>query len=121
MLDIQKVPFSLTKDSILTRMHPSSRFVVSCLLSLFLLGASVGRTANIPLANSNIQSGLQSLALETTNGLANADKYFSAALSNNPSSDNALVLKSGTSLALLQQNTNFVQLLSAQDYFLYCG
>ena len=107
------MPFSLTLEFILTRMHPSSRYVISCLLAFLLLGTFNGRAANIPLANSNIQTGLQSLALETTNGLANADAAFAAALSNNPTSDNALVLKSATGLALLQQSTNFVQLLSA--------
>jgi len=94
-------------------MQPPLRFVLTLVVYLLFFCASNGRASNVPLANSNIQSGLQSLALETTNGLASADALFTSALSNNPISDNALVLKSGTGLALLQQSTNFVKLLTA--------
>ena len=63
-------------------------------------------------ASNNIASGLQSLTLHTRTGLVNANASFASALTNEPSNNMALVLKAATGLALLQQNTEFVQLLS---------
>jgi|GEM_PF-3499615 len=79
--------------------------------SLLLISATAW-ALNPTAATNQIQLGRQSLALETTNSLVAADGYFASALTNNPTNDTALVLKSGTGLALILQSPQFVQLLT---------
>ena len=67
---------------------------------------------NVGGASNNIAAGLQSLTLRSRAGLESADASFASALTNDPQNPTALVLKTASGLALLQQNPEFVQLLT---------
>jgi T5SS/PEP-CTERM-associated repeat protein/autotransporter-associated beta strand protein len=80
-----------------------------------ILIACIGHSfaaVNDSVALTNINVGLQSLTLQTRAGLVSADRRFALALTNNPTDSMALTLKSVTGLAVLQENPEFVQLLT---------
>lgn len=82
-------------------------------LLLMLCGACPAvSTPNVGGASNNIAAGLQSLTLRSRAGLESADASFASALTNDPQNPTALVLKTASGLALLQQNPEFVQLLT---------
>jgi hypothetical protein len=82
-------------------------------LLLMLCGACPAVSApNVGGASNNIAAGLQSLTLRSRAGLESADASFASALTNDPQNPTALVLKTASGLALLQQNPEFVQLLT---------
>jgi hypothetical protein len=59
-----------------------------------------------------IKAGLQKLTLQSAAGLISADTNFAIALQKNPTNSQALVLKTGTELFILQQNPQFITLLT---------
>jgi T5SS/PEP-CTERM-associated repeat protein/autotransporter-associated beta strand protein/predicted outer membrane repeat protein len=85
------------------------------LVFVAMLSACIGHSfaaVNDGAALTNISVGLQSLTLQTRAGLVSADRAFALALTNNPTNSMALTLKSITGLAVLQENPEFVQLLT---------
>jgi hypothetical protein len=87
------------------------RSVLLLLLALAMHPAA--KATNLGAASNNIESGLQQLALQTPIGLTNADALFASALTNDPSSDEARVLKTITGIALIPGTKAFAQFLSS--------
>jgi sugar lactone lactonase YvrE len=59
-----------------------------------------------------IKAGLQKLTLQSAAGLISADTNFAVALQKNPTNSQALILKTGTELFILQQSPQFITLLT---------
>ncbi len=79
----------------------------------YLLFGGRASASDLVAASNNILLGLQSLTNQTRVGLVAADGYFASAMSNAPTLDTAIVLKTATALAVLQGNNEFINLLSS--------
>ena len=63
-------------------------------------------------SSQSVQAGLINLTLHSSTGLSSANTNFALALQKNPTNSQALVLKTGTELFILQQSPQFITLLT---------
>jgi hypothetical protein len=89
-----------------------NKYIILCLVLLIAATTTRVMALNPQAASNNISAGLRELATNPTPaGLSRADALFASAFSNNPTSDQARVLKVCSGSLLIPNSTTFTQLL----------
>jgi hypothetical protein len=83
-----------------------------CAILAIMASAGAVLPADQAASSNSVQVGLQNLTLQSPAGLISADTNFALALQKNPTNSQALVLKTGTELFVLQQSPQFITLLT---------